>query len=196
MKITKLEMKTGSDYEFDGSRAVAALKAAFIPFGSLAHPDALASALVAWAIRKDADLPALAAEAVRLLNDTSAEQLSEVTLGMYRAVIRTPTSGTMIEVTRSGGRLYVTVDFGANGSETRAGEILAAAPRDMHFDAWSGGTLLTAAAVREFLVGRARQYVDWLEGLPPGYYPKDEMDERLKLAREEMRWLTEQSVHA
>lgn len=56
---------------------------------------------------------------------TASGEWSEVLLGGGRVQLITPTSGTVIELRRTSGRsLVVTVDFGENGSDRRADQIL------------------------------------------------------------------------
>lgn len=113
------------------------IAAAFAPFGSLDHIDAerFLSLLQQWC---GGDIQA-SGEIVALVWAARCDQPSRIEFGVGALTIITPTSGTRITMTTSG----IHIDFGDQGSRTRATQILAGG----HFDAYAEGRGLTRGEV-------------------------------------------------
>ena len=139
MKITKISAHL-SDSNRD--RVGYALQAAFRPFGSLTEGvdgSALAEAMTHWVNAKSEEQKGLANELIGLVWAAETDPFSTVEVGSWEVVLRTPTSGTKIRLRRYAGGYHVEVDFGANGSESRATAILGAAELGgVRFDVYVG----------------------------------------------------------
>ncbi len=137
MRITKIGV-----HLFDSDRVGCALQAAFRPFSSLTEGvdgSALAEAMILWVNAKRDEQPGLAMKLIGLVWGTTTEQISTVEVWGWEVALRTPTSGTKIRLRRYMCSHYVEVDFGTEGSESRALTILAAAERSgIRFDAYAG----------------------------------------------------------
>lgn len=176
--------------EGDPLAAIVALKAAFTPFASLsggeAFKDDLAQAMLSYVQAREPEARVQCGTRVlACAHATDADEVSEVCLSPWNAALRTPTSKTEIRLQAYAGGFAVSVIFGTAGSITRAGQILERAhAMGVDFEAWEGALRLDAAALRALLVERARKNLEWLEGLPAGYYPPEILAERLAHARQ------------
>lgn len=142
MRITKINYSdSGADQNVEK-----ALQAAFEPFGSLStaygvDTVALAAAMLGW-VRAGTwtEQPELAEKVITLLWSAQTDQISTVEFGMFEITLRTPTSRTKILLRRYVGESsLVEVDFGPEGSEGRAANILDAARKvGVGFEAYAG----------------------------------------------------------
>lgn len=121
----------------DPKDACMALMAAFSHFGSLTEGvdgAALAVAMVGW-VQAERELQrtqsgALTERVFHILWSATTEDHTTAEFAHRSITLRTPTSGTKISLGFSSGSYIVEVDFGAEGSETRAMSILATAELD------------------------------------------------------------------
>ena len=140
MKTTKISAHLSDTY--DRELVTPALLASFSPFGSLTEGidgTTLAAAMVRWVDASKEEQQWLANELIGLVWSAETDQVSTVEVGSWEVSFRTPNSGTRIRLHRYAGGYHVEVDFGPNGSESRAKAILAAGERNgVKFDAYDG----------------------------------------------------------
>jgi len=189
MKFTKLCARfMGGSTDEEGIGV--ALRAAFGPFGSLTEgveTEELAAAMLRWVNAKEDEQLALAGEIVRLVWSATTDEHSSVELERWGLTLRTPTSGTRIRLCHGGGNLFVEVDFGPEGSESRAVEILAAAERaGVRFDAYAKRGRVERGDVLDALRARARRNLSQLQGQWHGRWSKEEKDAIVSRARGEV----------
>lgn len=156
MKITKI-----SAHLSDNNLVVAALLAAFSPFGSLTEGvdgQALAEAILDFVTTKHQDQPGKASKLVSLVWEATTDQISTIEFGSWEVSLRTPTSGTRIRLHRYAGGYHVEADFGSNGSESRSMTILAMAEQNgVKFDAYDGKDRIERGNVLNAVLDRAKK---------------------------------------
>lgn len=137
MKITMLSIQ-----DRDGSIITRALHAAFQPFGSLedgVDGSALTNAILKWVDAEYDKRPGMAGEILRMVFGATTDQHCHVKFESGGTItLETPTSHTKINISRRDDDYYIWVNFGPEGSETRAMTILTAAVMDgIRFEAFS-----------------------------------------------------------
>lgn len=133
MRIAKMEVAcVGKEKQM----AVSALRAAFSQFDSITmgvNVAELAEQMVAYLAASTAQKPEVGHELLKLLSKATASSPPSITFGRWRVGMRTA-SGTLIAIFPWPDGYLVEVDFGPEGSETRARRILSNGQRvGIHF---------------------------------------------------------------
>lgn len=117
----------------DGESAIGALRAAFVPFGSLFTTTNEGKTLATQVFEffgtySDSSKSAAAAEIIKTVWSAETDDCATVTFHPLEITLTTPNSGTIIRFSlATHGSYELTMDFGPQGSETRASQVLSAA---------------------------------------------------------------------
>jgi len=110
------------------------LIAAFSPFRSLTEGVdgyTLAQNMIEWvnAIHEEDQIFSCGIELLKIKLESETKQSAKIMLKRFEVRLKTPTSGTLISLKRYAKKYLVVVDFGSNGSSSRATAIRKTAER-------------------------------------------------------------------
>ncbi len=189
MKITRISVSVA---DRDRELFAPALIACFTPFGSLTEgvdTALLASQIQLYLAKEGEEQVDLAGDILREVRSARTDQWSAVEFDRWSIKFRTPTSGTVITANKYAGGIGVDVDFGPNGSESRALTILAVAEKaKVRMEAfvrltWQPGEKeIDRGNLIVLLEERAEAHLAWLNGLKEGYYNPEYRAEQTKKA--------------
>jgi len=133
-KIGKMQAHVRDNSGHHTDTLLSTLIAAFSPFRSLTggvDGYTLAHSMIEWvnATHEEDQIPSCGVELPKILLESETKQRAKIMLKRFEVRLETPTSGTLISLKRYAEKYLVVVDFGPNGSSSRATAIRKTAKR-------------------------------------------------------------------